>query len=215
MKNIGKSILEMGFTGRIGGVVFYCHRNQLCARSLPAEVKAPSAPGQLAQQERMTSIAIFYHALKSAGLYACWQKAADGLPQNGYNLLVQTSLPAFDEEGKICDFSKLQITRGTLDLPCGLTLERNVPGEWVLEWEDVRRRNSTRGDDAVRLYVMKDEETFDVEPLETGGCRRGDGRCVFRIPEKYEEFPHLYVFFCSCTGEECSNSRYFLLTHKS
>lgn len=208
-----RSILGVG-VGRLGDFIVYKYRNRMCVRSRPAEVKFPGTPGQLAQQARMASVAVFYHALKEAGLYPYWKSRAEELSRFGYNLLVQADLPAFGGDGGICDFSKLWIVRGSLALPNGLALSKEPDGGWRLTWNPTSCHTAVQPDDLLRLYVMKDSESFDVVPLETEGCCRGDGQCVFRLPGKFCGFPHLYVFFCSHTGEKCSDSRYFLLTHK-
>ena len=100
------------FLGTIGDYVVYLYRGKRCIRRKPSKVKPPSAPGQVAQQERMASIAIFYQALKGVGIYDFWRQATEGMMLHGYNLLVQRNLPAFGGDGRICDFSKLQLTAG-------------------------------------------------------------------------------------------------------
>ncbi len=207
--------LFRSMSGRIGDFIVYNHRNRICVRSYPTNVKAPCTPGQLAQQARVASIAVFYHALKEAGVYEYWKKAAEGMTQSGYNLLVRCNLPAFDGEGRIGDFSKLQLSQGKVRQLSGLNLEEGTDGEWRLTWNGSIQWQFARKDDVVKLYVMEDGgEEFDVEPIETGECRRGDGECVFRLPERCKDFPHLYVLVCSRADGQCSSSRYFLLTHK-
>lgn len=105
------------YLGAIDDLIFYMYRGRRCIRKKPTKVKPPSSPGQVAQQERIASIAIFYQALKEVGIYPYWQKAAEGKVTNGYNLLVQQNLPAFNSNGMICDFSKIRLADGILTLP--------------------------------------------------------------------------------------------------
>ena len=58
----------------------------------------------------------------------------------------------------------------------GLNLEEGTDGEWRLTWNGSIQWQFARKDDVVKLYVMEDGgEEFDVEPIETGECRRGMG----------------------------------------
>lgn len=212
MKIDDKTNMMNHFSGRLGDMVFYKYRNMTCARMIPAETKAPSSPGQLAQQERMASLAIFYRSLKAAGLYTYWQRAMRGLTWNGYNLLVKMNLPAFDGEGRICDFSKLFLTWGIVALPDGMTLQQEGETTWRLTWQNTPCQAHAAADDQLMLFLMKDSETFDVMPLETNPYCRGDRQAIFRIPDELREFPHLYVIFRTRTGEKCSRCGYFYLT---
>ncbi|WP_251620129.1 DUF6266 family protein [Odoribacter lunatus] len=203
------------FLGSTEDWIIYMHRQQRCMRRKPGKVKPPSAPGQVAQQERMASIAIFYQALKEVGIYPYWQKAAEGRVANGYNLLVQQNLPAFNSNGMICDFSKIRLTDGSLALPDELQLrEAEEADGWVLAWTNTPYQVNARADDRLKLFVMKEDGgTFDVEPLEAVEGVRQDGQVMFRLPEYLQGYPHLYVLFCSHTGV-CSKSKYFNLLLK-
>ena len=108
------------FSGAIDDYIIYTRRGQKCLRRKPREPKPPTSPRQVAQQERMASVAIFYQALKEVGIYPYWQEASKGQLAHGYNLLVKANLPAFNYEGLICDFTKLQLTPGRLRLPDGM-----------------------------------------------------------------------------------------------
>lgn len=204
------------FSGSTDGWIFYKHREQWCARKKPEKVKPPSAPGQVAQQERIASAAIFYQALKEVGIYPYWQKAAEGMVASGYCLLVKQNLPAFNSNGMICDFSKIRLTAGALALPDELQLrEAEETDGWVLAWTNTPHQVNAREDDRLKLFVMKEDSgTFDVEPLEAVEGVRRDEQVTFRLPECLQGYPHLYVMFCSHTTGECSMSKYFNLLKK-
>ena len=213
---INKTLFNLGnFTGKIGNCIFYRHRNRICIRSISETVKPPSSPGQLAQQERIAALANLYQALKEAKLHLYWQKAAEGLLQNGYNLLVKTNLPAFSGQGTVCDFSKLLITLGKVALPNNLKLTADPHGGQILEWSNAPLTPHANADDRLRIVMMKDYETFDVKPLDMADYSRSNCRAVFRIPESLKDFSHLYVIFCSRVDGTCSSSRYFNINPKS
>ncbi len=199
------------FLGTIGDYVVYLYRGKRCIRRKPSKVKPPSAPGQVAQQERMASIAIFYQALKEVDIYDFWRQATEGMMLHGYNLLVQRNLPAFGGDGRICDFSKLQLTAGAVALPDGLRVREEEEGLWRVEWEGTPLQANASPEDRLQLYVMKDRETFVVKPLECGDARRSDGTATFRLPEEWKTYLHLYVAFVAHRGKECSENKYFNL----
>ena len=204
------------FSGAIDDYIVYTRRGQKCLRRKPREPKLPASPGQVAQQERMASIAIFYQALKEVGIYPYWQEASKGHLTHGYNLLVKANLPAFNYEGLICDFTKLQLTPKGLRLPDGMMLDAETDGMWRLSWANTPCTPHALPDDRLRLFLMRDGDTFDPEELDAGGAVRADGEARFRIPEGLQDYPHLYAFFCSRADGKSSKSRYFninLLKH--
>lgn len=209
MKLNNKNRITENFSGRYGDAIFYPYRNLTCVRQMPKEMPAPTSPGQLAQQERIASIGILYRAMKEAGLYPYWQKAAEGLTWNGYNLLVKANLPAFGHDGTICDFSKIQLSAGKVALPDNLRQEKDADGNRVVKWDNNPLKTNARDDDRVWLAAMKDRETFDIQLLDTDEACRRDGRVLVRLPEILKNYLHLYVAFCSPANGECSASRYF------
>lgn len=199
-----------GLRGRIGDFVVYQYRNRRCIRQVPRHTTAPSTPGQVAQQERIAALAIFYQAMKEVGIYRHWQEAAKGMVQTGYNLLVKANLPAFDGNGRICDFPRLLLTTGRLRLPGDLRVSPSEAGTVAVEWSH-HPFPRTAPDDRLHALLLKDGESFDLLPADTGGSRRDECRALIRLPEEGKDFPHLYLFFCSETSGECTNSLYFNL----
>lgn len=210
MIEIEKNPLLRSLRGRIGNLVFYRYRNKVCVRQVPRHVKAPSTPEQIAQQEKIAALAIFYQAMKEAGIYPYWQEAAKGMVQTGYNLLVKANLPAFDGDGRICNFTRLLLTTGRLRLPDDLRVSVPEAGTIAVEWSHYPLPR-TNPDDRLHALLLKDGESFDLLPADTGGCRRDDCRALIRLPEEGKEFPHLYLFFRSETNRKCTNSIYFNL----
>lgn len=209
----GNTPFFSAFTGKLEGIVVYMHRNQRCIRSKPSVRRRLSSPGVLAQQERIAALSIFYRALEDVGMYGCWQKAAEGLPQSGYNLLVKANLPAFSGQGTIGDFSKIQLTEGRVCLPDNLRLQPMEGDRWLLTWNNTPYSPWSKEDDRLWIGLMKDEETFDIEPLKIGDCNREQEQAIFRIPPLLKDYVHLYVVFCSCTDGTCSKSRYFNMSN--
>ena len=53
--------------GRLGDFIIYQYRGKTCLRQRPARKTKQFSPGQLAQQERISSVAVLYQAAKSIG----------------------------------------------------------------------------------------------------------------------------------------------------
>ena len=201
----------LNLVGKLDDYVVYKRRGQTCLRRRPAPPRGIPSAGFAAQQERIAAIAIFYRALKEAGLYPYWQRAAKGLVAHGYNLITKANLPAFGGQGKIGDFTKLRLTPNLLPLPDGLTLAAEADGTRTLEWLPDTGLPGAAADDEARLLVMPDDETFVLANVDAGGATRGDGTLRLALPDERRDYPHLFVHFRSRTGGVCSVSRYFNL----
>ena len=194
--------------GKLGDYIIYNYRGQKCIRRKP-KIRNPPTSMQKAQQERMTSVGIFYKALKDAGLSPYWTEASKGKLPHGYNLVVKENMPAFQANGEICDFTKLQPTPLLLPLPDNMQLAQEDDGSWLLQWTNNSCLPGAAEDDLLRVFLMRDAESFNLVPVNTGNARRGDGKARFSIGEALKDYPHLYALFCSSTGWRCTNSRYF------
>lgn len=196
--------------GQLGEYIYYEYRGVPCVRKKPTNSKPPSSPGQLAQQERMAAVAIFYQALKEVGIYAYWQKAAEGLRVTGHNLLVKANLPAFNGEGNICDFNKLQLTPGTLALPDHLSLQTAESGEWRATWSNADSHPGTQPDDRLGIALMKgDPENYEVELPDIGDFRRREGCANFRIPDRFKDYKKAWLFFMNENERKINKSTCF------
>lgn len=202
-------------SGKLDGYIFYVRNGKQCMRRKPQSCLQPLTPAQVAQQERIASLAVFYHAIKDAGLYVFWQRAADQLPQTGYNLLISQNSKIFDVEGRIPDFSKLMLTPDSLPLPYNISLQAGTEGEWILQWEDLRWGKKTKRDDRLMVVLMKDEESYNVKIVDIGEIHREDCRAVVRIPEELRGYAHLFCLFYSQVEGKSSASKYFkVFIHK-
>ena len=198
----------LNWSGKVGNYVICTYRGQKYVRRRPRK-KCPPTPMQRAQRERMSSIGILYKALKDAGLSPYWSTASEGQLAHGYNLVTRENLPAFCADGRICDFAKLQLTPSLLPLPDDLQLEQEADGAFRLQWTNNSCLPGAAEDDVLRLFLMRDAESFTPVAVETGNVCRGDGEARFTIPERLKDYAHLYVVFCSRTGWKSSSSRYF------
>lgn len=207
-----KSSCLMSPEGTIDGYVVYTWRGQRCLRNKRRPPEGPLPRGLVAQQERIASVAVFYQALREAGLYPYWQEAARDMVPHGYNLLTRANLPAFGEDGTIRDFTKLRPTPDLMPLPDGLTLEAETEGTWRLTWDADGWIPGTADDDLLRLLAMRNADSFTLNAVDAGGAMRSDGEARFSLPGEIRDNAHLFVIFCSRTGAaRCTSGRYYNL----
>ena len=209
MALITGDVLGRMFRGKIGNYVVYERLGKLCIRSCP-EGFVPMGAGQVAQRERLRSASIFYKAVRAAGLADYWKQARRPAGWTGNNAFVSANLPAFSAEGYIEGMDKVVLVpEAGLQLPDDLRLE---PGEgdcWVLTWRNATDYPAQQDADRVMVALMRGGKYFDVRILEEVGiASRGEGRAVFRIPEGWEEYRHLYCFLASEDRSHASASRY-------
>lgn len=198
-------------SGKLDGRIYYVRNGKQYVRQVSQRPATSSTPAQVVQRERIASIAVLYHALKDAGLYAFWQEAAHRLPQTGYNLFVAQNYKIFDCGGLIPDFTKIMLTPERLMLPDNLSLIAGKGGEWILQWENICRVKKTQSDDRLIVVLMKDEKTYNVKIVDIGMVYREDCRAVVRIPEKLQEYAHLFCLFYSQVEGKSSASKYFFI----
>lgn len=119
--------------GRLGDFIIYQYRGKTCLRQRPARKTKQFSPGQLAQQERISSVAVLYQAAKSIGLHRSWCRSAEQTTLSGYNLFVGRNVTAFSGNGLICDFGKISLSIGKLQLPDRMKISPVGENEWLIE----------------------------------------------------------------------------------
>lgn len=200
------------FQGKMDGFIIYKCRGRTCVRRKPAKEDIAFSPKMREQQERVASIAALHQAMKAVGLDKVWTKAAKRMGLNGYNLLVRKNSPAFSGEGEICDFQKLLLTTGRLQLPNRMKLQKDEEeeGRVVITWRnDEDSYPLFNDDDRLMVALMRRSSSFPIKLLEIGEFERKHCRAVIRLPTELKRFHHLYCYFRSANGEESSKSKYF------
>ena len=200
--------------GRLGDFIIYQYRGKTCLRQRPARKTKQFSPGKLAQQERISSVAVLYQAAKAIGLHRSWCRSAEQTTLSGYNLFVGRNVTAFSGNGLICDFGKISLSIGKLQLPDRMKISPVGENEWLIEWQNDSSYPGTHRDDRLQVVLMKREDVFTIKILEIGDFRRKHGRAVIRLPLELKDYVHLYCYFCSAEGECFSVSRYFCLIPK-
>lgn len=202
--------LSGGIRGRLGDFCIYTWRGKSYLRRRP-QITKPASPLQKLQRGRMTAVIHFFHSIRGTLLYAIWNKAAEKKDMNGCNLFVSANIHAFSGEGLICDFSKICLSSGRLQLPYNIGVIRIGKQTLLLEWECDEWMKASRPDDRLVVALMKCADAYTIVFPEVEGGRRSDERAVVRLTAEEATFPHLYCLFVTKTEDEFSADKYFLI----
>ncbi|WP_251622612.1 hypothetical protein [Odoribacter lunatus] len=197
--------------GKFGGCIVYKRLGKTCIRSCPGSRKLTDA-GQIAQQRRISSLNIFYKALKFAGLAKCWNDAEKPAGWSGYNLFISKNISAFAPNGFIGDAEKVCLTVGTgIYLPDELIIRQTGEGTWVLTWKNVTCYPSGDAGDRMVLALMQGRNRFAIKIFDEAGVACRHDECAeFKLPAAWQGYVHLYCFMRSESGM-VSECKYFLL----
>ena len=209
-----KNVLLHGMSGRIGDLIVYHYHGKTYVRSMPEKGSIELTPEMKEQQERWAGVAAFYQAVKAAGLYAAWKKAAEGTGLTGYNLFVREHQMVFNREGYAADMSRLTVTVGRVGLPDGMRVAECDGETAVVEWRNEERYPDAEEEDRLAVVLVRQEkdEGWRVEVPAIGDWQRKHCRAIIRLPTEWAGVEQMYCFFQSESGE-VSRSRYFYLNH--
>lgn len=211
---ISKNRLLQKMSGRIEDLIVYQCHGKTYVRTMPDRESIELTPEMKEQQERWAGVAAFYQAVKAAGLYGVWKKAAEGTGLSGYNLFVREHQMVFNRKGCAADMSKLTVTVGRAGLPDGMQVAEYDGETVVVEWKNEEKYPDAEEGDrlAVALVRQEEEEGWSVEVPDIGEWRRKGCRAVIRLPPEWAGIEQMYCFFLSESGE-VSRSKYFYLNH--
>lgn len=116
MRKIKKGILG-GFAGSVGNVVGGLWKGIDYMRTKSSHVKNPNIVGQQAQRLGFKGCVYLAKELVNTMIKPIWNQEA--IKMSGYNLFVKLNMDAFNNYGEIEDYSKVDMTAGSL---CALEL---------------------------------------------------------------------------------------------
>lgn len=195
------------YSGKVGNVVGSRWRDVDYVRSLPRPSSKPASEAQLAQRMRFALAVAFLSPIKdllNLGFSDIEQATA-----TGYNVALSNLLRngmAGDYPEVEIDYTKVQISRGSLGAPIGLTIAETRPGEATVSWQPmVNKFNAFADDAAVVLVYNTSKAFFSVYEDAT----REDGSLSFEVPATFAgDVLEAWVFMGHRDGQRTSNSMY-------
>lgn len=202
------AITNSTIQGKIGNAIFYRVGRTSRVRSVPAEYLDANTPQQQENRSRLRIATRFYQRLMETILRDVWKVAAGKSGANGFNFFMKENMMVFKPNGKISDFSRLQLGVGMMQKVDHLVATVGDDDTVTLTWELDADLPSARKDDRLQVVVLYGNRSFTPVFVETGGVTRGDGKTTFRLERKRGTAAHVYCFFREKEGKAYSTSQY-------
>lgn len=195
MAEIRRGILG-GFSGRVGNVVGSSWKGKDIMRALPTSVTNPKTAGQQSQRAKF-GIAVKFVSANLAAVNEGFKSQSKGMSAANaamaYNLknAVQGDYPQ-----QVLDFSKVQLSRGTLAAPAAVTLLAEENHALTLNWSTsgVTGNPSVNDKLMVSLYNSQTGEAAWYEECAT----REEGTSMLETPQEWSgQNAEVFCFFVS------------------
>lgn len=194
-------------SGKVGNTVFYQVGPETRVRSIPAEYSDAKTPEQLDCRSQFMVAICFYRHLVETPLREVWRVAAGGMSASGYNFFMRLNMKVFKPDGKIADFSRLQLAVGMMQEVNNLRGEVDDRDVVTLTWEENAGLAPARMSDELMVVVLYGDRSFTPVFEEVRATRR-DGKATFRLYRRRGTAAHLYCFFKEKDGKAYSSSQY-------
>jgi len=198
---------EEKIRGRVGNTVFYRVGEETRVRGVAANYEDPETREQQCCRSRLRVATRFYQHLAGTLLKEVWRVAA-GTGGNAFNYFMKVNMMVFKPNGKIGDFSRLQMTVGLLQKVNNLMVSMDEDDRVTLTWEEFSGLPSARGDDRLMVVVLYGNRSFSPLLIEGIGATRQDGMATFQLNRKWGTVAHLYCFFGRKEGKAYSMSQH-------
>ncbi|MCW0483369.1 DUF6266 family protein [Gaoshiqia sediminis] len=204
-----KTLGGLQLSGKLGDtLVFVRYGDEMIVRMAPSPRKKDSwSSKQQSQRVRFRAVTWHYRWYKETVVVPIWNLSAT-VRHTGFNLFVQANMPAFDQTGKVSDYSLLHFSTGPVPLPQNLTVERNPenPAQVQFRWSTNRLSQAEMASDKLMVFAYNPGYK---SPLNTGASR-ADGVASLDLPTDWGDRQlHLYLYFQRADGSAYSNDRYF------
>lgn len=195
------------YSGKVGNVVGSRWRQVDYVRSLGRPSNKPASEAQLTQRARFAMAVAFLSPIKD--LLNLGFSDKDREAATGYNVALSHLLRSgmIGEYPKVeIDYPSVQISRGSLAAPMGLTFSEQGPGQAVINWEPLTNTFNAFADDSVIVLVYNiDKAFFSIYENAT----REDGTLSIEVPTAFSgDVLEAWVFMGHRDGLRTSNSQY-------
>lgn len=198
---------EEKIRGLVGNTVYYRVGEETRVRAAAADYQDPGTPGQQCCRSRLRVATRFYQYAAETLLREVWRSAA-GAGGNAFNYFMKVNMMVFKPNGKIGDFSRLQMTVGLMQQVNQLAATVDEEDRVTLTWEGASGLPTARGDDRLQVAVLYGNLAFTPMLIEGITAVRRDGMATFSVKRKRGTAAHLYCFFEEKHGKGFSRSQY-------
>lgn len=202
-----------GFSGKIGGVVYYEMNGKLYARSAPRQRTREELENVSETvkgiNRRFKVIQQLYSLYRKHVSPDIWRLAAKEQGKMAHNLFHSVNCGCLDGAGKMVSPELFRFSEGVLLLPRGLAVEALGGERYRVTWEEEREMTTAAGTDRLQAGVLYDSNLLALHTaVETSGRRR-DGQGEFRLDAERGPKAHVYLYFAREDGTAYSPSQHF------
>lgn len=194
--------------GKVGNTIFFERNGKMFAKRAPTNVRDANTPRQQAIRSRFRVAVRFYQRLKETPLREILNVSAKGIASSGYCLFMKMNLRAFGVDGKIDDFSQIQLAAGKREGVHQLMAEVDAEDRVTLRWNDWGYGRFAGADDQLMVVVIYSNRSFAPVLLDGVSATRADEVATFSLSRKRGVQAHLYCFFTAREAYAFSNSQY-------
>lgn len=199
-------------SGGYGNLIAYKVKTQNRVRSKPLEYHDANTEEQQNSRRRLIVVSRFYSKLKDTDIIEIWRLAAIPTPHDRYTLFRKTNTNVFLPNGRIGDFSKLQLSVGELPQALNMQIEMDEEDKVTLTWNNHLNHTTGRNDDTLEVIALYEHRQFSPFILEDVHAKRTDEKAVFHVSRIAGKTLHLYCYFATPDRDAFSNDTYFAVT---
>lgn len=202
-----------GFSGKIGGVVYYEMNGKLYARSAPRQRTREELENVSETvkgiNRRFKVIQQLYSLYRKHVSPDIWRLAAKEQGKMAHNLFHSTNCGCLNAEGKMAAPELFQFTAGTLLLPREMAVEALGGGQFRATWAEEREMATAAGTDRLQAGVLYDNNLLALHTATEVSGTRGEGQGVFALDTAKAGGAHVYLYFAREDGTAYSPSAHF------
>ncbi|TKG89376.1 hypothetical protein EYV94_25460 [Puteibacter caeruleilacunae] len=189
-----------GVSGKVGNLIGSSWKGIDYFRIKAANRHDPKTEKQVNQRNRFGGVVGFADLLREELINPIWKHKAVRMTPS--NLFVKTNIKAFDQEGKISDFSLLKMTVGSLPFNAKIKASED-PKQIDISWSKLLKPNAARDEDKLNLFIMMDGDMVLMTDLD---AKRSDLEATVMVPYEPGMTIQVYAFFSSLDGNAYSDS---------
>ncbi|TKG88115.1 hypothetical protein EYV94_27510 [Puteibacter caeruleilacunae] len=197
-----------GVSGAVGNVVGSSWMGIHYFRIRSAHHHDPKTETQINQRNRFKGIVLLSNLLREDLINPIWRHMAVRMTPT--NLFIRANMQAFDQDGKIGDYSLLKVSVGSLPLPFNMSIKASEDSRLLdVTWGKLMKPIVSRNNDKLNLFIMMGGDMVIIPDLD---ATRSDLKASVAVPYKTGDTIQVYAFFSSPDGEAYSESFHSVVT---
>jgi len=207
-----KDTLLDGMSGKLDKYIIYRVGNETFIRKRPKHIGNPRSEKQQVQRAKLPGAQTMFKALDGSLLKdVCNLAGRYNGKRSGYHWFLGKNMNLFGQNNYI-DYSRLQFSDGSQQLPFEITMVHPEPNTAELRWTDNSSTVTAQPSDNLMIAAIFDNEPYTPVLLAGTKAQREEGHALVSLPEGEWQTAHLYCFFGRDDLQNFSPGIYFKVT---